>query len=101
MEESVNKLIKYVEPAPQNLIVMTGRGSRLHTIFNPPLEYNTTRVGYEMSLIRLETYFSFPNIDESNNALRVSVNSKWYGIKIPTGCSINQIQSILYFNVSL
>ena len=85
MEESLNKLIEYVEPGPQNLIVMTGQGSRLRTAFNPPLEYNMLRVGYEMCLIRLETYYSFPNIATSNNALRASINKKWYNIKIPTG----------------
>ena len=96
MEESLNKLIEYVEPGPQNLIVMTGRGSTLRTTFNPPLEYNTTRIGYEMCLIRLETYFSFPNIGVSNNAFRVSINNKWYDIKIPVGCyDIDSINTLL------
>ena len=95
MEEDIKKLLEYVEPAPQNLIVMSGRGSKLHTKFNPPLEYNHSNVGYELCLIRLETYFSFPNIDSSNNSLRVSLNGTWYDIKIPTGCydivSINTV----------
>ena len=64
MEESLNKLVNYVEPGVQNLIVMSGRGSRVQTSFNPPLEYDSKNVGYEMCLIRLETYFSFPNINK-------------------------------------
>ena len=96
MEESLNKLVNYVEPGVQNLIVMTGRGSRLQTSFNPPLEYDSTNVGYEMCLIRLETYFSFPNINKNNNAMRVSINGKWYDIKIPTGCyDIDSINTVL------
>ena len=73
MEESLNKLIEYAEPGPQNLIVMTGQGYRLRIAFNPPLEYNMSHIGYEMCLIRLETYFSFPNIGTNNNVLRLSV----------------------------
>ena len=49
-----------------------------------------------MCLIRLETYFSFPNIAESNNAVKISINSKWYDIKIPTGCyDIDSINTVL------
>ena len=77
--DSINKLVEFVEPGPQNLIVMTGKGSKLRTVFNPPLEYNTSSVGYEMCLIRLETYFSFPNITENkNNAVKISIGRKWY-----------------------
>ena len=99
--ESLNKLIEFVEPGPQNLIVMTGKGSKLRTVFNPPLEYNMSSVGYEMCLIRLETYFSFPNIAESNNAVKISINDKRYDIKIPTGCyDIGSINTVLQKQLS-
>ena len=95
METSLNKLVEYAAPGPQNLIVMSGGGSKLHTRFNPPLEYNTSSVGYEMSLLRLETYFSFPNIDSTNNTIRISIGRKKYDVQIPTGCydidSINNV----------
>ena len=95
METSLDKLVEYAEPGAQNLIVMSGGGSKLHTSFNPPLEWPKTRVGYEMSLLRLETYFSFPNIASTNNTMRISINRKWYVIQIPTGCydidSINNV----------
>ena len=95
--DSIDKLVEIVEPGSQNLIVMTGKGSKLRTIFNPPLEYNLSSVGYEMSLIRLETYFSFPNITENkNNALNITINDKLYEIRIPTGCyDIESINTVL------
>ena len=74
MEETLNKVIKYMQPGQKNLIVSSGRGSRLHTDFNPPLEFNSSDVGYEMCLIRLETYFSFPNVDKTNNSIRISIS---------------------------
>ena len=96
MEEGLNRLIELVEPGPQNLIVMTGKGSRLRTFFNPPLEYNMSKVGYELALIRLETYFSFPNIGDSNNSIKITIGKTSYDIKIPTGCyDIDSINIVL------
>ena len=36
----------------------------------------------------METYYTFPNIDEKNNALRVSIDrgQNWIDLKIPVGC---------------
>ena len=95
--DSIDKLVEIVEPGSQNLIIMTGKGSKLRTVFNPPLEYNLSSVGYEMSLLRLETYFSFPNITENkNNAVNITINDKLYEIRIPTGCyDIESINTVL------
>ena len=42
---------------------------------------------YEIALINLETYYSFPNIDRSNNCFSYSpgANSPWFEITIPEG----------------
>ena len=42
---------------------------------------------YEIALINLETYYSFPNIDETKNVFVYSPNSgnSWVKIKIPEG----------------
>ena len=103
LEENVQKLVDYMEPKPKNLIVVTGRGSKLQTTFNPPLEYPiTSSIGYEMSLLRLETYFSFPNIDAKNNHFLVSTDDgkTWLEFVIPIGCydikSINSVLQRLY-----
>ena len=46
-----------------------------------------------MDVCSLETYYSFQNIDESNNMLKVSLNKidKWNVIKIPIGCYVRAI----------
>ena len=40
---------------------------------------------YEIALINLETYYSFPNIDISNNCFSYSpgTNAPWFNIIIP------------------
>ena len=61
----------------------------LFTRFNPPIVFDpAANSGYEIALCRLETYYTFPNIDEKNNALRLSIDRRqnWIDLKIPVGC---------------
>ncbi len=98
MEENLSKLVEYATPGDEYYLIMSGSGSRLYTRYNPPMEFDSSNAGYEMSLHRLETYFSFPNIDFSNNILRISINGgeKWLNLKIPIGCyDIEGINKIL------
>ena len=87
MEEQLQKLVDYAEPKPSQLIIVSGKDSRLETAFNPPLTFSKS-CPYEMALCRLETYYSVPNIDTTNNTLKVSRDngSTWTTITIPTGC---------------
>ena len=64
--------------------VISNSGSRIDAEFNPPLELNLDK-NYEMALVNLETYWSFPNINEKNNQFHFSDDKKKYGIKIPKG----------------
>ena len=68
-------------------VLMTGQSSRLYTRFNPPIEFAITSEGYEMALCRLETVYSFPNIDNSNNEICISIDNgvNWIHLKIPVG----------------
>ena len=45
---------------------MSDSKSRFKTRFNPTLQLDRVKK-YEIALVNLETYYSFPNIDESNN----------------------------------
>jgi len=42
---------------------------------------------YEMALLNLETYYSFPNIDSTNNSFKYSPDNgkNWFTITIPKG----------------
>ena len=50
----------------------------------PPIDLNKKKY-YEIALINLETYYSFPNIDSSNNCFSYSpgANAPWFDIIIP------------------
>ena len=55
-------------------------------MFKPPIQLDKKK-DYELALIYLETYYSFPNIDRSNNCFSYSpgANAPWFNIIIPEG----------------
>ena len=67
-------------------IIVSGNESSFNTILNPTLQLDRDKE-YEMALVNPETYYSFPNIDETNNVFVHSPdNGKlWVKIKIPEG----------------
>ena len=90
MEEKLllQKLVDQAdEPKPKSLICVSGNSSKLKTSFIPPLEFSSS-YQYEMALISLETYYSFPNIDKSNNHVKLSFDEgkTWLDVNIPVGC---------------
>ena len=67
-------------------IILSNDKSNFNTRFNPNLELDKEKV-YEIALVNLETYYSFPNIDETNNIFVYSPDNgnSWVKIKIPEG----------------
>ena len=55
-------------------------------MFNPPIQLDKSKQ-YEIALVNLETYYSFPNIEASNNYFRHSPDDgdNWFEIYIPEG----------------
>ena len=67
-------------------IIVSGDKSSFNTSFYPKIELDRKKV-YEVALVNLETYYSFPNIDDSNNTFVYSHDQgqTWTKIKIPIG----------------
>ena len=84
MDEYIRTL---VEPKESYNLVVTGNTSKITTDFKPPLYLRKDRT-YELALINLETYYSFPNIDATNNTFRYSKDDgkMWTDVTIPIGC---------------
>jgi hypothetical protein len=66
-------------------IIQSGKNSRIETNFVPSLELEGS---YEIALQSIETYYSFPNIDEKNNKIKVSLNNgtSWADLTFAIGC---------------
>ena len=57
-----------------------------------------------MALTNLETYYSFPNIDDSNNIIKISIDGKktWKTIRIEMGCySVKAINALIQKELAL
>ena len=67
-------------------IIVSGNESKFTTRLNLALELDRDKE-YEIALVNLETYYSFPNIDETNNVFVYSPDNgnSWVKIKILEG----------------
>ena len=83
--ELLEKIAKNTEHKTSFQIVSDNKTS-FNTRFNPKIELGRDKV-YEIALVNLETYYSFPNIDEFNNIFVYSPNNgnSWVKINIPEG----------------
>ncbi len=66
--------------------IVSGNTTNIRTQFDPPIKLNRDSK-YEIALVNLETYYSFPNIDSTKNLIRYSNDSgtTWTNISIPEG----------------
>jgi len=67
----LKKLREILPPKTSTQIVVSENSKKIKTTFNPPIELDRTRK-YEMALVNLETYYSFPNLSDENNVFRYS-----------------------------
>src|SRR5688572_27948222 len=76
-----------MEPKTSFYILLSDKTSRIRTRFNPLIQFDKDKK-YEMSLVTLESYYSFPNIESTNNSFSYSPNggSMWVTMHIPEGC---------------
>jgi hypothetical protein len=67
-------------------ILLSEKNTQIKTKFRLLVQLEQNRK-YEMALVNLETYYSFPNIDASNNNFRYSPDNgvTWVNINIPEG----------------
>ena len=84
--ELLERIAKNTDHKTSFQIIVSGNESSFSTLFNPKIELDRDKV-YEIALVNLETYYSFPNIDERNNLFVYSPDNgnSWVKIKIPTG----------------
>ena len=75
MEELLKQIVNNTEPKRSFSIAVSDTKTRFKTWFKPPIQLDNNK-DYEIALINLETYYSFPNIDRSNNCFSYSPECK-------------------------
>ena len=78
MEKLFKQIVNNTEPKRSFTIVVSDNKTRSKTWFKPPIQLDKKK-DYEIALRNLDTYYSFPNIDRSNNCFGFSrdANAPW------------------------
>ena len=82
----LKQIVKNTEHKSSFQIIVSDSKSRFKTRFNPTLQLDRDKK-YEIALVNFETYYSFFNIDESNNVFVYSPDNgnSWEKIRFPEG----------------
>ena len=86
MESILEMIANNTAPKSSMQIVVSNNKTQFTTRFNPPIQLDKNK-RYEIALVNLETYYSFPNIDATNNYFKYSpdAGTTWSEIYIPEG----------------
>lgn len=86
MEELLRIIAANTAPKDSMSLTVKGNKTKIITNHNPPIELDSSK-SYEMALVDLETYYSFPNIDTTRNAIKWSPDdgTTWHEFKLPIG----------------
>jgi hypothetical protein len=87
IRQNTERCASNTDPKSSFYILISKNKSRIVTKFNPLIQLDKGKK-HEMALVNLETYYSFPNIDATNNNFRYSANGgvSWFDIDVPEGC---------------
>ena len=85
VEERLGKIVQNTKPKYSFLLTLSGKGSKLEKTFDPEISI-TQNCHYEIAFTSLETYYSIPNVDVSNNSFTIRKDGYQHNIVIPTGC---------------
>jgi len=84
---TMEKVERNTDPKSSFYILVSKKSSKIRTRYNPLIELDRNKK-YEIALVNLESYYSFPNLDSTNNNFRYSPDDggAWIEINIPEGC---------------
>lgn len=98
----LRKIAANTAPKDSMSLAVKGSKTRIITNHNPPIELDSSK-NYEMALVDLETYYSFPNIDATRNSLKWSPDNgtTWHEFKLPIGAyELSDIEEAIQNNVA-
>ena len=87
IEANTDRTARNTDPKSSFYILVSKKSTKIRTRYNPLIELDANKK-YEIALVNLETFYSFPNITAANNNFRYSPDDgdTWVDINIPEGC---------------
>ena len=70
--ELLKQLVKNTSPKDSQQIIVRSTKTDFDTIYKEPIELSNEKE-YEIALVDLETYYSFPNISTHNNVIEYEI----------------------------
>ena len=98
MENLRKQIVNNTESKISFSILESDTKTSFKTWFKPQIQLDKKK-DHEIALINLETYFSFPNIDRSNNCFSYSpsASASWLDIIIPEGSyHVEDVNEFIY-----
>ena len=97
MENLRKQIVNNTEPKRPFSIVVSDNKTRFKTWFKPPIQLDKKK-DYEITLINLETYYSFPNIDRSKNCFTYSPgpSAPWFDIIPEVSYHVEDINEFIH-----
>jgi hypothetical protein len=85
-QDLLKQLVRNTMPKDSFQLILSGNTSEFTIRNEAPIKLDRES-RYEVALVNLETYYSFPNIDATNNLFRYSPDDgrTWYDILVPEG----------------
>ena len=77
--ELLERIAHNTEPKESFQIVVSDNKMKFTTRFNPHIQLKTDKK-YEIALVNLETYYSFPNVDDTITTLVIHQMGEEFGI---------------------
>ena len=87
VEKKLNVIAKNTNPKQSFLLTFAGKGASLEHVFEPEISVNDG-CHYEIAFTSLDTSYSMPNIDLSNNTFQVGrIDTPLMTITVDPGCN--------------
>ena len=102
-DDQLQEIVENTRNKSGSILFVSGTDYKIITTDEQPIKINPTSK-YEVALLNLETYYSFPNINDTNNKLqfRKVKDDVWQTITIPKGCyEIKAINCIIKNHVKV
>ena len=82
----MKEVLVRTKPKVSFTLVVSDNSATIQTTFSPPLNLQANR-DYELTMVNLDTYYSFANIRKGNNSFkwRIDEGKTWTFLHIPTG----------------
>ena len=69
-DDQLQEIVENTRNKSGSILFVSGTDYKIITTYEQPIKLNPTSK-YEVALLNLETYYSFPNINDTNNKLQL------------------------------